>query len=228
MPPMTNEDLLVFGALIGAAVLIMSCATFAGVLTTDRLRQRMGPTTYDVSASWASTITVIGAILGTILGTSNVVPPQTHYLGHSTYPALTLIFGVLAVLAPFVYRATSIPVQVTDRFGLVDTQHQGFVASFLAATLLTVWAVVGEVVTILLLFGEVQESRGVFTLLLVAVGASVVLIVVHVARSVPEVIPYQGRIDLHEARQRAGMAISGVHVPPEVPIAPELPAWPLL
>lgn len=225
---MTNEDLLVFGALIGAAVLVMSCATFAGVLTTDRLRKRMGPTNYDFSASWASTITVVGALLGAILAANNVVPPQTRYLGHSTYAALSLVFGVLVVLAPFVYRATSVPVPVTDKYGLTDTQYQGFVAGFLAATLLTVWGVVGEVVTILLLFGEVQESRGVFTLLLVLVSASVVLIVVYVARSVPEVIAYQGQTDLHEARQRAGMALSGVHVPPEVPITPQLPAWPLL
>src|SRR5438309_5536656 len=161
---LTNEDATVFGSLVGGAILVLAAAAVGRTLSLSALREQIGPANYDFSKSWASSITVVGALLGTILGAKGVVPGKTHYLPAPDYAALNLLFGVLVVLAPFLYRATSRPSSVTSPQGTPDTQYQGFVFGFLLATWLTVWAVVGEVVTIFFLFGELQESQGVLAL----------------------------------------------------------------
>jgi hypothetical protein len=186
----------------------------------------MGPADYDFSKSWASSITVVGALLGTILGAKGVIPTKTHYLVPDAYSALNLIFGIIVVLAPFVYRATSKANDVTTNQATSDTQYHGYVGGFLVATFLTVWGVVGELVTIFLLFGELQESRGVLGLLLAMFSASSLVIIYYVWTSIPAVLKVQRDRETHHKQLKQIMDTTGVKT--TAPIIAPRPTWNLL
>src|SRR5207245_131908 len=104
------------------------------------LRRRMGPANWNYSTSWASTFTLVGALLGTILAQSGVVPEPTHYLPRAAYGGLNVVFAMVTVLAPFLYTALGTVEHPHSRTGLRRPQYQGFVWSFLLATAITLWA----------------------------------------------------------------------------------------
>ena len=136
---MQLENAIVFGSLAMATVLVVAAA--ARATTLKKLGDRMGPPNWDFSKSWGSSFTVLGAVLGTIVAAKGVIPDQPKFLTQpGGYAALNLAFGLIIVLAPFLYRALSSPVPV----GGAEPQYEGYVWSFLVCTLLTVWAVLGQ------------------------------------------------------------------------------------
>jgi hypothetical protein len=157
---------VIFVPLIFAALFI--CARWALLDVKEaKLTHRLGPANWDFSGSWASTLTVLGALAGTILS-AGVLPEETERLTKASYTALNLIFGILIVFAPVVYAATRRPKETTLRPGDPDDegkdiQYQGFVWSFLVASGLTIWAVVGEMATIGLLLAELHGEKSIST-----------------------------------------------------------------
>jgi hypothetical protein len=223
---MTKQDWLVFGALSCATVMVLIAARRAGVLTLQGLRERMGPTGYDFSTSWASTITVVGALLGTLLS-SGFLPKATRLLPTETYAALSILFGFLVVLAPFIYRTASRPMDVTTTLGTSETQYQGYVLGFLLATLVTVWAVLGELLTMLLLFDELQQSTGASVLFLVLVVLSILLLGAYVLTSIPSTLRSQRDRESHAASLRAELAGAGI-ANQTTSLNPPRPSWSVL
>ena len=209
---MTTEDWVFFAPMVGAVVLVVLAALSAGSLTSPRLSERMGPVNYDFSKSWASSITVVGALLGTVLSAKGVVPTVTKFLPAATYSALNLAFGILVVLAPFLYRSVSAPVAVTTAQG-PDTEYQGTVAGFLLATALTLWGVLGELTALCLLFAELQESQGVSLAFLGLFTLSGVLLIIYSLRSIPAVIRAQAQHPARAAALQVGIAAAGMPVP---------------
>ena len=173
----STADVLVLGALVFAiAFVIVRALTMRPI--GFKLSDRMGPATWDFTDSWASTLTAVGALLGTILG-AGVLPEETQRLSNAAFAGLNLLFGVLIVLAAFVYNATRQP---TKKNGKEEVQYQGYVWSFLLASAMTLWAVLGELATMFLLLAEIQAEGSmsappilVFQSVLAAAG--VVLIV---------------------------------------------------
>jgi hypothetical protein len=108
----------------------------------------------DYSKSFASTLTAAGALLGTVIAAS-VLPEETTTLSKAAFVALNLIFGVGVVVAGLVYTAfqrgvwTDVKPEKDDEEPTRQQRKmEGTVAGFLGASLITVWAVFGELLTI--------------------------------------------------------------------------------
>jgi hypothetical protein len=137
---------------------------------------RLGSVHWDFSRSWATNITTVGAILGTVTA-AGLLPEAGQLLGSGDVAALSVFFGVLAVLSGFVYTVLSRP--VFDETG--EPARQGYVKPFILAAGITVGAVVGQLVTLaLLLVDGVQQgsnaAMAVALLLLLAVAGALVLV----------------------------------------------------
>ncbi len=223
---MSPEEWLVFGALAAAVVLVGVRAVALGMLS--RLSQAMGPVNWNFSQSWASSFTVIGAILGSILSAKGVVPDHTRFLPASTYPALNLLFGLLVVIGPFIYRATSSSVKTTTAQATTDVQYQGSAAGFIVATGLTVWGVVGELATVFLLFGEIHSagstSDAILVPFLAVIGIADLAFAIYVWRAIGWIDDLQKDKPMHTSNLTQLMNAAGVK-PPATVVAP-LPAWP--
>ena len=224
------ESSVVLGALLVAVLLVLIAAASDAALSPTVLRERMGPISFDFSKSWASSFTVVGGILGSILSAKGVVPDKPQFMPAPSYAALNLLFVVTVILAAFVYRATSTPANTASPQGGTDVQYQGFVWGFLIASALTLWAVVGELATTLLLFGEISSqsaySQPVFWLFFVLVLAVAVLVLAYAVMTLRWTISYQRDKTTIQQNHAARMGVAGI-APPAGSSVP-LPAVTLL
>lgn len=101
-----------------------------------KLGDRIAPQkTWTFSGSWASSITALGAILGTVLAATGFLTDVVPGLSIGMFAAISLLFGFLVLLGPVVYMAFH------DRDG-----EPTYIGLLLAAGL-TVWAAIGELIT---------------------------------------------------------------------------------
>jgi hypothetical protein len=200
-------------------------------LTASKLKTRMGSVNWDPGKSWASSFTVIGALLGTILATKGVMPDKLIYLALAGYAGLQLFFGILVVVAPFLYLATSSPVEITNPQAGNQPQLQGYVWSFAVTSGLTLWAVLGELATIGLLLAEIDHvgsiPAGLFGLFIAVLSVSAVLVLIYVARSLIWIIEDQGDVQRHQDNMEAMFTASTAIQKPDVVVPPK-PSWSLM
>jgi hypothetical protein len=107
---------------------------------------------FDFTKSWASNLTAIGAIAGTIL-TNKILPGTLVLTTSGGYTALNVVFGFAVLVAPFAFVAL--------RKGKADPQgpqYQGRGVGFLVASLFTLIGVFGELVTAGLMFYELKRG----------------------------------------------------------------------
>jgi hypothetical protein len=90
-----------------------------------------------------------------VLSASAVLPANTELLPKAQYFGLSRLFGALTVVAPFGYNAVRCP-EKTD--GGKRLEYHGYVWSLLSATALTLWAVLGQLVTLSLLLKELHNA----------------------------------------------------------------------
>jgi hypothetical protein len=130
----------------------------------------------DFSKGFASSLTLVGAVLGTILA-AGVLPEDTERISKEAYTALNVVFGVLVVVAGLVYAAVQRRVKEGDEWKLY-----GYVGTFMLASWLTAWAVFGELYCLFLIGDELESATG-FTPLgvslfkFVLVGAALAMLV---------------------------------------------------
>jgi hypothetical protein len=148
--------LLVVPAIVAAAFVLLRYFTLKGH-TGVGLGSRLGTVDFDFSKSFASTITVVGAVLGTVL-TASVLPEEPELLSKQQYTALNLVFGAMIVLAGVVYAATEAPAKNSTPTPGEERKYEGFVWSFLLATGLVMWAVLGELACLLLIVSELDRA----------------------------------------------------------------------
>jgi hypothetical protein len=110
---------------------------------------------------------VVGSILTLILTSGTPQKTTGSKFPASSYGALGAFFGALILLAPFFYIEMSARVAVWSTKGGVGTEHHGTVRSYLIATFLTMWGVLGAFVTISVVFVEFYEAS-ILPLLIVA------------------------------------------------------------
>jgi hypothetical protein len=131
----------------------------------------LGTASWDFSQSWASTLTAVGALLGTLLS-EEFLPDKMQLLSASEYAALNFIFGVLIVIAPLVFNGARKIAGESEA-----KQYVGSVRWFFFASTVTLWAVLGEVITIFLMLGEIRTadsaSRWVVVLLFIVFWVAV-------------------------------------------------------
>jgi hypothetical protein len=93
--------------------------------------------------SWATHLTAIGAVLGTVLGSASL-PESPTQIDKESLVGLSLLFGALVVVAPFIFEAIRRPVAPTSGEG----GGSGFVGVLLLSCAITFGAVFGEIFTL--------------------------------------------------------------------------------
>lgn len=98
---------------------------------------------FKFSDSWATSLTSIGALLGTVLG-AGLLPDDPIVMSKNKLVGLNILFGLLVVIAPLFYNAFRV-----KKGSGAKPIYEGKLWAFWFACLLTLWAVAGEVLTIL-------------------------------------------------------------------------------
>ena len=149
----TNFFLLV-GSLSYAVLLVVWSSKKLAITETEFLGPMKGVAKWDPKESWASNLTAAGTILVTVVSAK---PIQETLKYPAEYFVLSVFFAALGIVAPFFYNATC------------KEQSQGYVWSFLIATIMTVWSASGQLTTLGLLVRELYapekqvEVKGIVT-----------------------------------------------------------------
>jgi hypothetical protein len=158
--------LVTFG--IGALLV----ATAWAVGDSAGLSARLTDHDLDFTDGFASTLTLIAALLATVVS-AGVLPDDTVWLSKGTYVALNIIFGALIAGGTLVFGAF----QTKEGDGM-----HGYVWSFVIAAALTAWAAFGEIVTLWYLIWDINQTDGfgdggaiVFEVIVVVGGLAMVL-----------------------------------------------------
>ncbi|HVE45667.1 MAG TPA: hypothetical protein VNA57_02810 [Acidimicrobiales bacterium] len=174
-PTSWEPVIVLLSAAMALALMVLRWFIWSPASTRPVMSSRLGPASWRFSESWASTLTAVGALLGAILGTG-VLPPNGRYLSSREFVLLSLLFGFLVFLAPFIYKATTSPAEAPDPGESVPAEpvFEGWVATFLLATAVTLWAALGELATLGFMAAELAPGGTVsylFAAVLVLVAA---------------------------------------------------------
>jgi hypothetical protein len=173
-----------------------------------KLYDRVGAGDWKVTESWASTLTALGGILGTIL-TAQVLPSETVTQKDTSgsFGVFKLMFAVLVVVATALYNTLRIqkkvvkPAEEPLRPGETPKveppaktetptvfEYQGFVVFFLVTSALVLWAVLGQLLTAWHLLDKVPNtslSASIHTVFQFSLVSAGILALVYGATSVP-------------------------------------------
>jgi len=171
---LSRVEVVVGGSLVVASVLVLIRTITLG-LGKGGLKKPLGSPGWNYSQSWASTFTLGAGILGTLLGSSEVVPDLTQFLPVAAYGTLNVLFLVIAGAAPLIYVAF----QSADRPepGIAPQKPHGVVGWFLVAAAVTFWGALGEAATVGLLIAEILLA-GTLSVVTAVIWALVVIIAV--------------------------------------------------
>jgi hypothetical protein len=158
IPASTHDwPLILLIAAVGAAVALMAY-TIGWALTRgkgcDLFNEAPGPK-WKFDDSWATTLTAIGALLGTVVG-SSALPEIPHEIDKDTATLLSLGFGGAVVSAPFIFSAVRSPNKDTTD---PDAGRWGFNIALLLSCSVTFGAVVGELATLGLVSWELIDPK---------------------------------------------------------------------
>lgn len=180
---------ITIGSLLIAVILTIIAYFRVHPLAASILTHYMGKPHWDFSKSWATSLTAVGALLGTVLSAA-----AGGLTSDKTNAGLNLFFGVLVLIAPLLYTATARYTE-TGPIDAQEVQVQGYVGMFLLTSLLTVWAVWGELVTILVILYNLTSAtiltspiRYIFLVFLIA---ALVCVGVYAIRTVPWTVQEQ-------------------------------------
>jgi hypothetical protein len=138
------------------------------------LRSRLGyllsAPSWDFSKSWASTFTVVGALLGTILS-SLALPETPERFSKATLAGLNLLFGVAILVAPLLFALSQTGRYVKKDGASRELQPQGTVGGYLRAAVLTLTGVLGQLATVFFLLDELEANGSLPHEALVLMGA---------------------------------------------------------
>jgi hypothetical protein len=141
-------------ASLGASFALVAIAWLTCSDRRAALQKEVGGATWDFSKSWASNVTVVGAILGTVLSAKILPASPTVIATPNGYTALSLLFGALVVVAPLVFTALR-----SGRPSAMDTVIEGKGWAFLLASEVTLWGVIGELATVGLILYEAKRAH---------------------------------------------------------------------
>jgi hypothetical protein len=139
----------------GPLVLAILIAIVAAAMVKDKLTNRMGSATWDFTSSWAANVTFGGGLLTGVLGFT-LFPDNGHFFSKAGYLAASVVFPVIAMLAPQTYNIFRRPVDTGNPNGL--PQLQGFVISFVIAASIAAWAATAQAAITALAIAEIYYS----------------------------------------------------------------------
>jgi hypothetical protein len=199
-------------SLVAALVLVAIAWLGSGRVSP---KQELGTLNLNFTTSFASAITVIGAILGTVVSAAGVLPSETVNFSKAGFTGLNVLFGVAIVVAGVVYAALQRPkwVESPTDARYEERQLQGTAGAYLLACVITIWAVFGQMWTLALLIDELGQGDG-FTAFAV-LAFKIMLLVAFVAM----VIYTVRRVDaVFNAKRKKPTAEAGAVAVPEPPL----------
>lgn len=214
---------IVLASLGVALALVADCAS----RSNTRPSLPVGPPNWDFTKSWATNITIVGALFGSFFSNSVVTSPR--YVPSPGYVVLSILFALLTLVAPLVFVALSKAKQV-PRGASSDLEHQGNAIAFLLAMLFTLWGALGQIGTLGLLGFEVLASGK-------AASATTIFLVILLLAAVTTVVYAHGtaiallkhRTAHHRNRRIGEVEIEALRdVPEEDRADSSLLTWPLL
>jgi hypothetical protein len=131
--------------------------------------------------SWASNITALAAVTGTVLGLSGFLDDVLHDVVVTRFVGLDALFLALVAGAPLLFAACA-KRQGDDRLGTVG--------GFLLASWLTLTAAFGELVVLGLMLYMARGGAGIWLIAALLVAAAIVL-VVYAWRSIGDTITHK-------------------------------------
>lgn len=146
-----------YWVLFAPAVLAAALVAIGRLSTTTRpaLRSTITPANLSFSSGFASTLTIVGAVLGTVIA-AGVLPSDTSHLADSAYKALNIIFGALIAAAVLIFSAFQ--KQTPGKDG--SPELRSYVWAFMLACAVTAWAAFGELVTLWFLIWDINGTSG--------------------------------------------------------------------
>lgn len=152
-------------------------------LPADTLNERIGNPHWNFSTSWATTLTTVGALLGTVIATPSLS-------GIHMQSGLSLFFGLVVLIAPLMYTASTkrFPPDPNVKDG--PYQYEGTIRMLLLTCLLTVWGVSGELVTVATTFYLLMQESFVSLLALILFGLFLLVAIVYAFRYAYRSIPW--------------------------------------
>lgn len=182
-----NQAWLWFAPLCAAVIFVLIRLRFLWTREMNRFNMatRLGPAGWDFSKSWASNLTAAGALLGVVVAGS-ILPDPPHLLTKSQYGALNVYFGLLVAAAAFFYNAIVVrkeikPLPPTDPSKPPDPvtyQSVGLVWTYLVASLLTLWAVWGELGTLYVMLTDILGNGRFDSLSSIVIAAASLLLAI--------------------------------------------------
>lgn len=141
----------------GIACAFVLCIFCARLLREEEvsLYAPMGNPKWDFLKSWASNVTVAGALLSSGLSLA-ALPDQMHFMHKGGYAALNLLFIILVAVAPFLFNVFRKP--MLDRPTDDGVETHGYVLSFLVASGVTIAATIAQMITLALLIDELRAG----------------------------------------------------------------------
>jgi hypothetical protein len=118
--------------------------------------QMKGPAQWDLKESWASNLTAVGAIVTTVMA---VKPIQEAAKLDVKLFVLSLFFAALSVTTPFVYNALATEPRNRTTNGQVK-EVEASLHWFLIASVMTLWAVIGQLLTLGVVLYLTREKAG--------------------------------------------------------------------
>jgi hypothetical protein len=151
---------IVLGTLLFAVLVMLICyLNILGLMKRvtlpwhgSLLNQYMGTLKLDLSDSWMTMLTAIGALSGTVLSSGLVHQPENV--------GLSLFFGLLVLCAPVLYRSTAKYIVPHNMAGVPESTQelQGSVGAFLLTSLLVIWAISGQLVTLIAILNDLSMA----------------------------------------------------------------------
>lgn len=218
-----SEKILGLSAAVSIAVVLM-----AYPMTADRpnLMRPMGPVNWDFRKSWAANLTVFSAAIGTLFA-ARLLPRHIDSQVTNTFVALNVLFGIAAVVGPFTYTVLQRRVSVTRTTGKTASpavQYQGTLGGFLLGTTITLWAVLGEILTagqlIRTIHGKDSLPQDLVVALAILLGFAALLVLAFLATRIRVIAADQQH---HEAAFRGRLRVAGVAADDVSDHTPELP-----
>jgi hypothetical protein len=145
----TLEFVLFGTGLFAFALVLIRWATLAVSPT-----QTIAPANRSFSSGFASTLTVVGAVFGTIVA-AGLLPADTAHLASASYTALNVIFAAMIACGVLIFSAFQKQVRSKDGLELL-----GYVGTFMLACAVTAWAAFGELVTLWFLVWDINGTSG--------------------------------------------------------------------
>jgi hypothetical protein len=178
----------IWRALIAAAVFVVGGALVTGATWKPRGLWTWATTKIHTAAawsftdSWATSITTLGGVLGTVLGATGFFQEVLPGVSAGRFTGYSLVFGVIAVLAPIAYIALGSRDTLTDDGKDVEVSV-GTHAGLLLAGAATVASAAGQLTALGLLVTMADAPDRFQTLCVAGLVAGILLLLVYAIRS---------------------------------------------